>query len=97
MDHLPTQYQYHTKNIFYLLIVLNEHLNNSKHKIYFLCDIDIDWEDDPLREHPNTEDRFRLFNDYKSLLEKYNLNYHVISGDIPTRIKKCKEIIDTSI
>ena len=76
---------------------INEHLANSKHKTYFLCDIDIEWENDPLREHPNQADRIRLFNNYKELLGKYDLDYHIISGDISTRIKKCKEIIDTSI
>ncbi len=76
---------------------INEHLANSKHKTYFLCDIDIEWENDPLREHPNQADRIRLFNNYRELLEEYDLDYHVISGDITTRIKKCKEIIDTSI
>lgn len=76
---------------------INEYLAKSKHKVYFLCDIDVAWEEDVLREHPNSEDRQRLFAMYKSLLEKYNLTYHIISGDIPTRLKKCKEIINTSI
>jgi nicotinamide riboside kinase len=75
---------------------INESLSKPTNKIYFLCDIDIKWVYDSLREHPNQEDRQRLFNMYKGLLEKYNLTYHIISGDTPTRIKKCKEIIDTS-
>ena len=76
---------------------IEDHLKNSKNKLYLLCAIDIDWKNDPLREHPKEEDRHRLFNNYKTLLEKYQLPYHVISGDIPTRIKKCKEIIEFSI
>jgi len=76
---------------------INNHLSQLSNTIYFLCDIDIEWEEDPLREHPKKEDRQRLFNLYKALLEKYKFTYHVISGDIPTRIKKCKEIIETSI
>jgi nicotinamide riboside kinase len=76
---------------------IENHLKLSKDKIYFLCAVDVEWQDDPLREHPEKEDRERLFDMYKGLLEKYNLDYHVISGDIPARIKKCKEIIDTSI
>ena len=33
---------------------IEEHLKNSKDKIYLLCYIDVDWEEDKLREHPNT-------------------------------------------
>lgn len=75
---------------------INNHLSKLSNNIYFLCDIDIKWEADILREHPKKEDRQRLFDLYKELLEKHKLTYHVISGDIPTRIKKCKEIIETS-
>ena len=75
---------------------INEHLSKATDKIYLLCDIAIPWEDDPLREHPKEEDRQRLFMAYKDLLEKYQLNYHVISGDLATRIKKSKEIIEFS-
>ncbi len=76
---------------------IQNHLKKAKDKIYFLCDIDVEWEDDPLREHPKQEDRLRLFNSYKTLLEENNLLYYIISGDVPTRIKKCKEIIANSI
>lgn len=76
---------------------IENHLEQSKDKIYLLCNIDIDWEDDSLREHPANEDRMRLFNNYKKLLEKHQLNYHIISGDISSRIKTCKEIIESSI
>ena len=76
---------------------INEALKNSKNKTYLLCDVDVVWEEDELREHPELEDRKRLFNDFKSLLDKYQLPYHIISGDIPTRIKKSKETIDSLI
>lgn len=76
---------------------IQNELNQSANKIYFLCDTDIEWKEDKLREHPKKEDRQRLFGLYKTLLEKQNLTYHVISGNILSRIKKCKEIIDTSI
>jgi nicotinamide riboside kinase len=76
---------------------ITEHLKTNKDKTYFLCDIDIKWEEDELREHPSSTDRKRLFEAYKDLLDEYQLPYHVISGDIPSRLKKCKEIINTSI
>jgi nicotinamide riboside kinase len=76
---------------------IQNELNQSINKIYLLCAIDIEWEEDTLREHPKKEDRQQLFLAYKDLLEKFNLPYHIISGDIPSRLKKCKEIINTSI
>ena len=76
---------------------IEDHLKKTKDKIYVLCAIDIEWEEDALREHPLLEDRQRLFLQYKNLLEKYQLSYHIISGDIPTRLKKCKEIIENPI
>jgi nicotinamide riboside kinase len=72
---------------------IEEHLKNSKNKIYFLCDTDVEWEEDNLREHPSLADRKKLFENYKNLLEKYQLSYHIISGDLHARLKKCREII----
>ena len=72
---------------------INTHLTQAQNKTYLLCDIDIPWEEDKLREHPKKEDRERLFNNYVELLEKYKLPYYIISGDIDTRLKKAKEII----
>ena len=76
---------------------IEEEIKNSKNKIFFLCDTDIPWKPDPLREHPKLNDRNRLFDEYKKVLEKYQLTYHIISGDINYRIKKCSEIINNSI
>lgn len=75
---------------------INQTITEGKNKIYFVCDVkDVEWENDPLREHPAFEDRKRLFDEYVKLLENNGLNYHIISGDVPTRLKKCKEILDS--
>lgn len=76
---------------------INEHLAAAQNKIYLLCDVVENWLEDPLREHPNIEDRKRLFAEYQNLLERNNLTYYVITGDLATRQKKCKEIIDNLI
>lgn len=51
---------------------------------YFLCYPDIPWEPDPLREHP--ELRLELFERYKNELEKMNLPYSILKGDLETRL-----------
>ena len=71
---------------------INQSISHEKNKIYFLCEILDNWEDDPLREHPSIEDRQRLFRAYEVLLQKHNLTYHVISGTPAERLKKAKEI-----
>lgn len=74
---------------------IEDEISSSKNKIYFLCDIDIPWQADPLREHPNIKDRQRIFNSYVELLKQNNFEYHIISGNLETRLKKCIEIVDS--
>jgi nicotinamide riboside kinase len=76
---------------------INDHLKKSSQKIYLLCKPDIPWQQDELREHPREEDRERLFQEYVSLLKKYNLVFHIVGGNRDERQKKCQEIIDKLI
>jgi len=54
--------------------------------LYLLCDIDLPWEYDPLREHP--EQREELFRIYKTALENMNVRFKVISGIGEARLKQ---------
>lgn len=74
---------------------IEEEIKNSQNKIFFLCDIDIPWQEDPLREHPKLEDRQRIFNQYEDILKQNNFEYYIISGDFDTRLKKCTTLIDS--
>lgn len=58
---------------------------------YFLCDIDIPWAYDPLREHPN--DRKELLEMYKNDLDLAERPYTILSGNINSRIDKADLII----
>jgi nicotinamide riboside kinase len=62
--------------------------------LYLLCNIDLPWEDDPLREHP--EKRSYLFSLYHSELKERNLPFHIISGIGNSRLKEAIKIIDKS-
>jgi NadR type nicotinamide-nucleotide adenylyltransferase len=53
--------------------------------LYLLMDIDIPWEYDPLREHPDK--RKYLLEQYIQNLEKYGFNYQLISGLDEQRLK----------
>ena len=49
---------------------------NSRH--YILCDWQIPWEADPLRENP--ADREQLFRLYQAKLKEYSIDYTAVSG-----------------
>lgn len=72
---------------------INQELKNTKDKLYLLCNIDLPWYPDPLREHPNITDRQRIFSKYITLLNEYQLNFHIISGKEDERLKKSIQII----
>jgi len=54
-------------------------------RAYLLCDYDMPWEPDPLRE--SAETRPELFRLYQDKLDTYNLDYHVIKGSAEERLK----------
>lgn len=60
---------------------------------YLLCDIDLPWEFDGLREHPNPEDRIRLFNRYEELLKQFNFSYSILKGGKEQRLKDAISIL----
>lgn len=57
-----------------------------------LCKPDIPYEEDPLRE--NQEDRDRLFEIYKSELEKSEQNFIIVDSTISTRLNKVLAAIE---
>lgn len=48
--------------------------------LYLLCQPDIAWAPDPLREHASIEDREALFRLYKQNLDEFQLPYRIIEG-----------------
>jgi nicotinamide riboside kinase len=66
-------------------------LRAQKFDLYFLCQPDIPWEFDELRENP--DDRERLFEIYKSRLEEHSLPYILIKGDMKERFTIATETV----
>lgn len=67
--------------------IVEDYISNNDYDFYFLCDIDLPWEYDKLREHHAPEDRSRLFMRYEDLLKKDRTPYLVLSGDRNTRLQ----------
>ncbi len=57
-----------------------------RYALHLLTDIDIPWEPDPQREHP--ELREYLFNRYRHLLAELSVPFCVISGDAGERLRR---------
>jgi len=67
-------------------------LENQKYTHYLLCDTDIPWQDDPLREHPHMRDK--LFEMYVRELEEHGFPYTVISGTQSQRLQKAVGLVE---
>jgi len=55
---------------------------------YLLCDMDVPWENDPLREHPNESDRIRLHKIYLAHLQEKSVPFKIIGGTKKERLEK---------
>jgi NadR type nicotinamide-nucleotide adenylyltransferase len=59
--------------------ILDE-INAREYDLYLLCNIDLPWADDPLREYPDEGPRKELYNIYKDILINQSVPWVEISG-----------------
>ena len=74
--------------------ILNQ-IVERKYDCYLLCEPDIDWVKDELREYPDVETRLTLFHHYKDLMAHQHCNWISINGDYESRFQKAISHIDT--
>jgi nicotinamide riboside kinase len=55
-------------------------------RYYYLCDSNIPWQADPLRENPHNRDE--LFDLYLQKLKEYELDYRIVKGEPRERLLK---------
>ena len=72
-----------------------EQAANRKYDLYLLCNIDLPWEFDPLREHP--EMRQFLFDRYLEVLRELDLPFGVVSGTGEERLLNAVNVVDRLI
>jgi nicotinamide riboside kinase len=74
---------------------INNSIATSQRLIYLICDNDLPWEYDPVRENPDIRDD--LLERYKSIIIQNNFPYFVVTGKGKARtanaIKKLNELI----
>lgn len=67
-------------------------IEKHRYDLFLLCDIDLPWEPDPLREHPDKRDF--LFNLYYKELTDRKFPFYVVTGTGNTRTVNTISFID---
>ncbi|RYZ36881.1 MAG: ATPase [Sphingobacteriales bacterium] len=62
--------------------------------LYLLTDIDMPWQDDPLREHPEPEMREHFFNVYKDIVQHSGRPFVLVSGNEDQRLQQAIEAVE---
>lgn len=71
---------------------IEEQLIKHQYDFHLLCDIDLEWEYDPQREHPHK--RKELFEIYKNHLINLNFPFAIVNGLDDDRILNAIKIVD---
>lgn len=66
-----------------------------QYDLYLLCDVDLPWVKDELREYPDLDFRKKLFSMYRDLLINQKTKWAEISGTDTQRLQMAVSIIDT--
>jgi NadR type nicotinamide-nucleotide adenylyltransferase len=69
---------------------------NRKYDLYLLCNTDLPWVADELREYPDLESRGRLYHMYKDLMINQATPWFDISGNYEERLEKAISITVTT-
>ena len=65
-----------------------------KYDLYLLCNTDLPWVKDELREYPDVHTRMELYTIYKQILESQTTPWTIISGNYSERLQKAISAID---
>lgn len=68
---------------------------NRKYDLYLLCNIDLPWIADELREYPDPERREQLFHYYKDAMINQQVPWVEIKGDYDTRLQIAITAVNT--
>ena len=76
--------------------ILNQ-IAARQYDLYLLCNIDLPWTEDSLREYPDFEIRNKLYCYYKDLITNQPVPWVEINGDYEMRLKKAIDGINSVI
>ena len=71
-----------------------DQIAERKYDLYLLCNIDLPWTPDELREYPDIEPRQQLYEMYKDLMMHQPVPWREISGDSGQRFRTAAHAVD---
>ena len=71
-----------------------EQIASRKYDLYLLCNIDLPWVKDELREYPDLERRERLYHIYKDIMINQSTPWVDIKGDHDERLQTAIDAVD---
>ena len=71
-------------------------INNRQYDFYLLCNIDLPWTSDEMREYPDEKPRQELLSIYKHILINQNTPWGLVGGEGDTRLRNAIQLIDTA-
>jgi len=74
-----------------------EQIIERKYDCYLLCQTDLPWIKDELREYPDLASREKLFHIYKDILINQSVPWVEISGDHDERLQKAIVAVDKTL
>ena len=83
------EYVYHRCHAYIL-----KQIQERKYDLYLLCNTDLPWVADVLREYPDDASRIELYGIYKNLLINQSTPFVEISGGYDERLKKAVTAVD---
>jgi NadR type nicotinamide-nucleotide adenylyltransferase len=78
------------------LFILDE-IQTRKYDLYLLCNIDLPWVKDELREYPDEKPRQELFAIYQNILLNQSTPWRLISGTNEERLQNAIKAIDETL
>lgn len=75
--------------------ILNR-IAERKYDLYLLCDIDLPWVEDALREYPDKNTREKLYHFYKDIMINQSTPWCNISGNYQERFEKAVNFIENA-
>jgi NadR type nicotinamide-nucleotide adenylyltransferase len=71
-----------------------DRIAERKYSLYLLCNIDLPWVEDKLREYPDIQPRQQLFNIYKDNLINQHVPWKIVSGSYEERFKTAVDAVN---
>lgn len=65
-----------------------------KYDLYLLCNVDLPWVKDELREYPDLENRLKLYYIYKDIMVNQSVPWVDVSGNYEERLQKAILAVD---